>query len=136
MTTKLSNGAVTFLDILGWKGIWQKRADSIDVLWNIIDLAKNHIEDDWVGVIQAPSAYFTSINPCGEEFKMVEYDVPLKTKGTIYTRCVDWTKEWNDKGKNELDLRDAFVDFGPIFPEIYSKYRNTLDFYRRCQKLI
>ena len=225
MSNELSHGAVTFLDILGWKGIWQKRSDSIDTLMKIIESAKRSINDikdehktlngaysymnrleseivsisdtivlvtignieaplefhsnmcskiiagaledgmfirgaincgkfarrenifvgpaidevaawhelaDWIGVIQTPSAYFNSINPCGNEFKMVEYDVPLKTKGKILTRCIDWTLEWNQKGKNELDLKDAFVRMGPILPEIYPKFRHTLEFYQKC----
>lgn len=87
---------------------------------------------DWIGVIQTPSAYFASINPCGDEFKMIEYDVPLKTKGKILTRCVNWTDDWIQKGKGLLDLRDVFIQMGPILPEIYPKFRNTLDFYNKC----
>lgn len=30
-------GAVTFVDILGWKGIWQRRTDAIDLLHGLID---------------------------------------------------------------------------------------------------
>ncbi|MBK5261044.1 MAG: hypothetical protein JJE17_00545 [Peptostreptococcaceae bacterium] len=220
-------GAVTFLDVLGWKGIWQRRPDSITTLLNIIDKAKICIEDikkehesqngdysylknlevevisisdtivlltvglpettlelhakmcskiianaleegilirgainygpferrenifvgpaidevaswheiaDWIGVIQTPSAYFESINPCGDDFKMIEYDVPLKTKGKILTRCVNWTDDWIKKGKGVLELRDVFIRMGPILPAIYPKYRNTLDFYDMCVK--
>lgn len=29
-------GAVTFVDILGWKGIWQRRTDAIDILQGLI----------------------------------------------------------------------------------------------------
>lgn len=45
METNFTYGAVTFLDILGWKGIWQKRPDSIHTLLNITDSAKLCIED-------------------------------------------------------------------------------------------
>ncbi len=45
METNLSYGAVTFLDVLGWKGIWQKKPDSINTLLDIIDSAKICIED-------------------------------------------------------------------------------------------
>lgn len=33
---KESKGAVTFLDVLGWKGIWQKRKDAINTLLTLI----------------------------------------------------------------------------------------------------
>jgi len=29
-------GAVTFLDVLGWKGIWEKRSDALDTLFNFV----------------------------------------------------------------------------------------------------
>ena len=29
-------GAVTFLDVLGWKGIWEKRSDALDTLFTFI----------------------------------------------------------------------------------------------------
>lgn len=225
METNLSYGAVSFLDILGWKGIWQKSTDSIKTLLNIIELAKINIKDikdehkiqngeysyfehldvdvisisdtivlltvgnieaslelharlcskiivnalevgllirgaincgsferqenifvgpaidevaswheaaDWIGVIQTPSAYFASVNPSGNSFKMIEHDVPLKTKGKIFTRCVNWKDDWIQKGKNELDLRNVFINMGPILPDIYPKMRNTLDFYHIC----
>lgn len=100
----------------------------------IDEVAAWHEVADWIGVIQTPSAYFASINPCCDEFKMVEYDVPLKTKGKILTRCVNWTDDWIIKGKDILDLRKVFIQMGPILPEIYPKFRNTLDFYRKFAK--
>lgn len=218
-------GAVTFLDVLGWKGIWQRRPDAASILLDIIKNSShllekvreeerereqfpryqnddvqiisisdtiviltegpdsttlplhglfcsmlmveflknkflvrgatgfgeyNNIENifvgpvideiaswyesaDWIGIIQTPSAYFTSICPNGLAYNLEEHDVSLKTKGKIKTRCVNWVTEWINQGKDELDLRDLFVESGPISPEIYYKYMNTMDFYKKLE---
>lgn len=47
---QMKNGAVTLLDVLGWKGIWQRKPDAIDVLKSMRDLMK-----DLQGLIVAES---------------------------------------------------------------------------------
>lgn len=41
---KMSEGAVTLLDILGWKGIWQRKEDSIATLLGLIKFAREGTE--------------------------------------------------------------------------------------------
>lgn len=40
-----AKGAVTFLDVLGWKGIWQKRKDAINTLLTLIKEIENVSND-------------------------------------------------------------------------------------------
>ncbi|WNB93420.1 hypothetical protein [Bacillus sp. NEB1478] len=37
---EVKNGAVTFLDVLGWKGIWEKQKDAINLLHGLVYLIK------------------------------------------------------------------------------------------------
>lgn len=37
-------GAVTFLDVLGWKGIWEKRNDALDTLFNFVGEIKTNAD--------------------------------------------------------------------------------------------
>ena len=42
-TEGMQHGAVIFLDVLGWKGIWKRRKDSmvaLDVILKVADLTK------------------------------------------------------------------------------------------------
>ncbi|MBN3346147.1 hypothetical protein EXM98_02925 [Clostridium botulinum] len=39
-----ANGSVTFLDVLGWKGIWQKRKDAITTLLTLIKEIETYSE--------------------------------------------------------------------------------------------
>jgi hypothetical protein len=36
----MKKGAVTLLDVLGWKGIWQRKPDAMEALKNILNLVK------------------------------------------------------------------------------------------------
>jgi len=38
-------GAVTFLDVLGWKGIWHQDPDAAKKLWNIVKETRNKAEE-------------------------------------------------------------------------------------------
>lgn len=44
METKFKQGAVTFIDVLGWKGIWQRSKNPIEWLEHILDNANNYIK--------------------------------------------------------------------------------------------
>jgi hypothetical protein len=41
----MKTGAVTFLDILGWKGIWQRKQDAVDNLINMISYADQTVKE-------------------------------------------------------------------------------------------
>jgi hypothetical protein len=41
---KLIKGSVTFLDILGWKGIWQRDPKAINKISDLVTLANSHLE--------------------------------------------------------------------------------------------
>lgn len=72
---KEAKGAVTFLDVLGWKGIWQKRKDAINTLLTLIkeiesmanDISANKTENRGVTTrvlsISDTIAIFTDGNP-------------------------------------------------------------------------
>ena len=36
----MEKGAITLLDVLGWKGIWQRKSDSVGALTKLIDNAE------------------------------------------------------------------------------------------------
>lgn len=41
----IQKGAVTFLDVLGWKGIWEREKDAVDVLHGLIkEITQNSID--------------------------------------------------------------------------------------------
>ncbi len=39
-TATMREGAVTLLDVLGWKGIWQRRSDAVSTLKELIDTSR------------------------------------------------------------------------------------------------
>ncbi len=39
----MQQGAVTLLDILGWKGIWQRKSDAIEKLIKLIDKMEDRV---------------------------------------------------------------------------------------------
>ncbi|WP_442603818.1 hypothetical protein [Paenibacillus sp. KN14-4R] len=42
---KMKKGAVTFLDVLGWKGIWQRNPEAMDNLLSMIKESKRNIKN-------------------------------------------------------------------------------------------
>ena len=44
----MQSGAVTFLDVLGWKGIWQRKTDAMKALKEVRDLVEK-IQDSETG---------------------------------------------------------------------------------------
>ncbi|WP_366289917.1 hypothetical protein [Paenibacillus sp. AN1007] len=39
----MAEGAVTFFDVLGWKGIWQRKENAMKQLLKIIDDAQKYV---------------------------------------------------------------------------------------------
>ena len=42
--TALRNGVVTFLDVLGWRGIWQRESEPLAALKTLMDLARSKMD--------------------------------------------------------------------------------------------
>lgn len=71
---KIDKGAVTFLDVLGWKGIWKKTNDSEKILSSLIDDIRKFARgsNSQVKSISDTIAIFTSENDM-ESHKMLEH---------------------------------------------------------------
>jgi len=47
---EIKTGVVTFLDVLGWKGIWQRKENAINILENLVETIKDTIKEIERGV--------------------------------------------------------------------------------------
>lgn len=76
----LSTGAITLIDILGWKGIWQKNLRAAEVLNQIIDDAKTAVtqkpDEDFNEIFQDLSIEIISIS---DTIAIGSIGTPLKT---------------------------------------------------------
>ncbi|MCA8831987.1 hypothetical protein [Hymenobacter pini] len=107
---------------------------------------------DWIGVITCPSIYlsldtYNAIDGHKIESVYSKYKVPLKTKPTeslavkwpmIWKQSVDELEKFGMKNTKSLGLEartrnelvDYFLKMGPLSPDIYPKYSNTIEFYK------
>jgi len=218
-TSNMQEGAITLLDVLGWKGIWQRKSDALQALMDLIETAQKtsntvvgeeaifsglvptveSISDtiaittfgpsditlafhaglsgrlvgdsllreipvrgatsyghlvkkgnimvgpavdevaawyecsDMIGVFQTPSALLSNISTKYRTF-YIDYNVPIKQYGKMQTRCSNWLSRWKVQELSIIDLKDTFKKMGPITPSIYSKFKNTIDFYEEAYK--
>lgn len=222
----LKKGAVTLLDVLGWKGVWQRKPTAVKELKAIIEQATNRAlelvgedkfknlkefknlkvevksisdtialitygdcaktlrfqgilssfliaialekgfflrgatcygelynEDNifvgpaidevaswyesvnWIGVILTPSALWSleeelntsDINLYHEE------SVVVKQHGSFKTYCANWPNayKWRNTENSDKNLKSAFIENGPVTPDIALKLSNTLQFYEK-----
>ncbi|MEK5407674.1 hypothetical protein MKX36_17265 [Paenibacillus sp. FSL W8-0439] len=223
MANQMDIGAITLLDVLGWKGIWQRRIDAIDALEGLLNKAESKVKEhfnsgkenhlktvdglkvefrsisdtialvtygeinkaiayqslinsylvslsiqaqiplrgatsygelrisnnimvgpavdevaswyemsDTIGVFLTPSALLqTDLNEIIFVPPTLVYDdVKIKGYPTYKTICINWVAVWGYILKlNRKDLVNQFLKMGPITPNIFSKYFNSLDFY-------
>lgn len=219
-TEDMQDGAITLLDVLGWKGIWQRKSNALQALMDLIDTAQKKsslvvkdyegfkdleinvesISDtiaittygdklkslvfhagitgrliadsiiseipvrgatsyekltkngnvmvgpavdevaswyecsDMIGVFQTPSAFLTRIEKGYYKHFLFDYNVTIKQHGKMETRCSDWLGTWRARKLTIEDLTDKLMKMGPITPAIYSKFKNTIDFYEEAYK--
>ncbi|MGB7606670.1 MAG: hypothetical protein WBL93_14460 [Lutisporaceae bacterium] len=215
-------GAITLLDILGWKGIWQRKSNAVEDLLHMLngidkkieallkkDKIKNHentfknlkievksISDtialvtygdcnpclefhaimsnliittsirkgipvrgatcygyfttqnnimvgpavdevaswyeqaDWIGVILTPSALFQiDMEKFTHKKRLKLYNAPIKQYGRFETYCCNWPYVWDFNKYDKSELLKLFLEMGPITPNIFQKFANTIDFY-------
>lgn len=57
----MKKGAIAFLDILGWKGIWARNNNAIEDLKRILEVAQETLSDLRKGKLQERSEYFSTL---------------------------------------------------------------------------
>lgn len=94
----------------------------------IDEAASWHEKAEWIGVYLTPSANFLFSSNLSKFW--IEYTPPLKDKALNYqTHSVVWfSKETIDEFINEV--KKDFTQLAPIFPEIVSKFTNTIDYIK------
>ena len=113
------------------------------------EVAAWHEVGEWIGVMATPSILLRADEIAKDESSrelMVPFKVP--TKGGLFeTVCVDWPRTWlttqkeassfakifeqlETSPRSEADLLGYFLKMGPLTPDIYPKYSNTLSFFR------
>jgi hypothetical protein len=113
--------------------------DNIVIGPAIAEVASWYELADWIGIILTPSAAY-SYDLC-DDFKfddllmIKEYEVPIKNHGPMFLKSINWPYYWiNKHGSNsEKDLKQTFLDMGPITIDIAKKFKNT-ERYFKCLK--
>lgn len=101
--------------------------ESIFVGKAIDEAASWHEQSDWIGVHLTPSAeYVFKSKATGSAWS--PFTPPNKTRLNWKPHCVDWTKDWSDRGRKVEEIKGKFRRLGPIVPEIAGKFTNTLGF--------
>lgn len=220
-------GAITLLDILGWKGIWQRKSDAVEELLGMLNGIDKKIESllkqdtikkqknifknlkievksisdtialvtygdcnpclefhaimsnliittsirkgipvrgatcygyfttqnnimvgpavdevaswyeqaDWIGVILTPSAMFKiDIEKFIHKKRLWLYDAPIKQYGKLETYCCNWPYVWSFNKYDRSELLQQFLEMGPITPNIYQKFANSIKFFDKSME--
>lgn len=106
--------------------------DSIFVGKAIDEAASWHEQSDWIGVHLTPSAEYVLDPPVSSDVWR-QFAPPNKVRLNWTPHCVDWTRNWRDRGKEVRDIKSKFRRLGPILPEITGKFANTLKFIDAMQ---
>ncbi len=89
---------------------------------------------DWIGVHMTPTASFRF----REATYWLPYTPPFNKGPKWETNCLDWIQGWYpdeaDINKRKQKLKDAFMEMGPIGPDIVGKFTNTLKFFDYCTR--
>ncbi len=134
-------GAVTFLDVLGWKGKWRDNKEAIDLLKGLIDFTKEQSEMIHESVTSSPSRqeYEMLRGRMNTEILSISDTIVLFTEGpalsTLDIHGQICKKLLPESLKNELPLRgasaygefsrDGNIMIGPAIDEAASWHEAT-----------
>ena len=91
---------------------------------------------DWIGVHLTPSAMF-AIEPEDLSPSWMPYFLPTTQKVRLETLCVNWLDTWKHSINDDerlRQLRQLFLQMGPIVPSLSGKFTNTLAFLRKLNE--
>jgi hypothetical protein len=117
----------------------------------IDEVAAWHEAGDWIGVHLCPSAMWS--DKFNRFTHIMQHRIPSKAGGGFDSYAVLWPRVWesgdafgpgvmklggitslSNAPKSREDLLSCFLKMGPITPDIYPKYVNTLAFYDKWAK--
>ncbi|WP_306010096.1 hypothetical protein [Bacillus sp. MMSF_3328] len=82
--TIIEKGAVTFLDVLGWKGKWKDSYESIYTLKNLINMTETtakKVHEEVIQLFKREASYFKELRGATTEILSISDTIVIFTKG-------------------------------------------------------
>jgi hypothetical protein len=131
----MDKGAVTFLDVLGWKGIWQRSVNAIDQLLKIIDEGQNYIgrinnldtlKSGQSNVFKGTSMKILSISDTLVLYSTGDPDKTLRFHAAVTAYLISKSIELGiplrgATGYGEYSIKESIM-IGPVIDEVASWY--------------
>jgi hypothetical protein len=95
------------------------------------EAASWHEEAEWIGVHLTPSAELIFSQGPGSHW--IEYAPAFKAM-EWKTHCVNWLRQSGSFQQSIEEIKRAFLQMGPITPDIAPKFTNTLVFVDKIKK--